>query len=623
MIDDAYVVCTGHGRPFRAGIGLAAACAACVGCSTSDAREATASNSLGGTDTFADMGEAEGGDAGVGFGEEQEFELRLNEAEPPPLTLAMDRDEVAELFGDTAKDVLLLEVESTDLLTNTLNEIKLSCGTDWQLDDSDPNHDCSLTALGQSYVGPGGDWTTSPEYSLVRILTMTPANVVVEGTSLSGLQGLADFLNIGGGFGQIMADALGLARTEEFVSTANLVTSLQKNFLATHPGFNGGSSFEVTLEDALTDMATLADRYGPIGAHPGVLSKDFPPSGVAFGPDFQMTAIADSNLLLLDGVDLSDGKEFINTVVDNTGPTYTDPLEFDFTDPQEFSMEGIVDQLQVDLRFAMPEDPTFVETCLQDPCKPNLPGNPIGNSVWAREPWTLEYVVAEAAKVQYQNREYEVKYLLGSAEIRIGKNGDPKGWVEYDILLNLGNPPQDQYTWESIMEVAQVALHEPPGFSFAEGDADVAFTLEDVEIGLDGAEVEASVRPYLQDQASELANYLLGDYKKNNAPVEFYLRRADDGNTYLFFVAPEDLDDTAPYEYVRPGFFASAGMDDSMKASATEIPGVGDTVHEKLAITAGETVVYAEDDTGTRYRIRVVADAPDDDEIQVFVAAEQ
>lgn len=596
---------------------------ACVGCNAGLASEATrGGDSLGGTDTFGDMGEADG-DAGVGFGNEQEFELRLNETAPPPLPLEMNREEVAELFGDTAKDVLLLEVESTDLLTNTLNEIKVSCGTDWQFDDADPNHDCSLTPLGQSYVGPGGDWTTSPEYSLIRILTMTPANVVVDGTSLSGLQGLADFLNIGGGFGQIMADGLGIARTQEFVSTASLVRSLQKNFLGSHPGFDGGSTFEITLEDALTDMATLADRYGPVGDHPGVINDAFPPYGVAFGPDFKMTAIAESNLLLLDGIDLSDGKEFINTVVDNTGPTYADPLEFDFTDPAKFSMEGIVDQLQVDLRFAMPEDPTFVDTCLQDPCQANLPGSPVGNSVWARKPWTLEYVVAEAAKMQYQNREYEVTYLLGSAEIRIGKNGDPTGWVEYDVLLNLGNPPQDQYIWESIMEVAQVALHEPPDFSFPEGDANVAFTLEDVEVGLDGSEVEASVRPYLQDQASELADYLLGDYKKNNAPVEFYLRRADDGNTYLFFVAPEDLDDAAPYEYLRPGFFASAGMDDAMKVSSTEIPGVGDTLHEKLRLTEGETVVYAEDDTGTRYRIRVIADGPDDDEIQVFVAAEQ
>jgi len=624
MIETNAVVRAGCLRPFRVAIGFLAVTTTVLGCSVDDGVGRTRGNGSLGTDSLGD-GDADGdeaGDAGVGFGEEQGFELRLNEATPPPLPLEMDRDEVAELFGDTAKDVLLLEVESTDLLTNTLNTIKNACGTDWQNDSSDPNHDCSQTALGQSFQGPGGDWKTSAEYSMIRILTMTPANVVVAGTSLSRLQGVADFLNIGGGFGQIMADSLGLARTQEFVSTANLVWSLQKNFLATHPAFNGQSKFEITLEDALTDMGTLADRYGPVGGHPGVISPDYPPFGVAFDDDFKMTAVAQTNLLLLDGIDLSDGKEFINTVVDNTGPTFDDPLEFDFTDPEKFSMTGIVDNLQIDLRFAMPEDDTFVETCLESPCKANLPGNPVGNSVWTREPWTLEYVVAEAAMHQYENRQAHLEYLLGTAEILIGQGGDPGGWVVYDILLNFGSPPDDQYVWESIMEVAQVAQHESPDFSFAEGAADVAFTLQDVEVGLDGSEVEQSVRPYLQDQASELAGFLLGDYKKNNAPVEFYFRRADDGNTYLFFVTADDLQETATYAYDRPGFFSSAGMEDAMKVSSTSIPGVGDDSHEKLAISTGETVVYAEDDTGTRYRIRVVADGPDDDAIDVYVAAE-
>ena len=54
------------------------------------------------------------------WGPEQEYELRLGSEEVPPLTLAMSRDEVEELFGSRADEVLLMELDSTALLENTL-----------------------------------------------------------------------------------------------------------------------------------------------------------------------------------------------------------------------------------------------------------------------------------------------------------------------------------------------------------------------------------------------------------------------------------------------------------------------------------------------------------------------
>ena len=94
----------------------------------------------------------------------------------------MDRAQVTAVWP-RGPEILLLELDSTALLTNTLLAVKNSCGTQWQLDQPNPNHDCSLTALGQSYEGQDGTWQTSAEYSLVRILTMTPANARVQGTS--------------------------------------------------------------------------------------------------------------------------------------------------------------------------------------------------------------------------------------------------------------------------------------------------------------------------------------------------------------------------------------------------------------------------------------------------------
>src|ERR1043165_2063530 len=87
------------------------------------------------------------------FGPEQTFDVRVNDDVPPPLVLQMNRDEVAQLFGDRADEVLLLELDSTTLLTETLDQIKNACGQFWREDDPDPGHDCSLTPLGQTFMG--------------------------------------------------------------------------------------------------------------------------------------------------------------------------------------------------------------------------------------------------------------------------------------------------------------------------------------------------------------------------------------------------------------------------------------------------------------------------------------
>ena len=139
---------------------------------------------------------------------EIEYTLRLDDTLPPPLDMALDKAEVRELLGSVADDILLVEIDSGPMLFSALDAVKTACGTDWQRDASDPRHDCSQTALGQTFTGPDGTWKSSAEYAMVRILTMTPANSVVSGTSIEGLQDTADFLEIGGGFAQILSDSL-------------------------------------------------------------------------------------------------------------------------------------------------------------------------------------------------------------------------------------------------------------------------------------------------------------------------------------------------------------------------------------------------------------------------------
>ena len=559
------------------------------------------------------------------FGPEQSFELRLQESTPPPLTLSMNRDEVAELFGDRAGDILLLELDPTTLLTEALERIKHACGENWQQDNENPHHDCSLTPLGQTFAGPDGTWQTSPEYALVRILTMTPANVVVDGTSSESLRAVADFLNVGGGYSEILAQVLGIPRTQSVVSTPGLVQALHEHFVGTHPNISADGKLGITLQDALSDLASLSDRYGPIDDHPGIIDPSLMPHGEVLAADFHMSVVAESNLRVVDGVDASTGKKgFMSVVVDSTGPTYDDEIEFDFTNENTFSITGLVEDPHVDLRFSTGEATKFVSSCLGNPpCQGNTIESPVGSeSVWALDPWMLEYDIAAGAYNDYHARTFHGSYLLGSANIDLGQDGAPPGWLTYDILLNLGSPPEDQYVWETILEVAQVALHNPPTATFPEGSIKVAFTLEDVPVGLSGAEAAQAVRPYLQEQASELSDVLLGDYEKNNDPVDVFYRRGENGIPYLFFVAASDMLDPSDYAYAKPGFFSDPRLTADSQTSRTEMSGVADQIHHKLELPVGETITYFADNGGTVFRARVVREA-NDDTVTVFIAAKE
>ena len=603
-------------------LGLAAACG---GGAETNATGSSSMTSVGGSDSDATGGESDSasesdGDPGV-FGDEQEIALRLNDAAVPPLSLALNRDQVSELFGDSSKEILLVEVDSTPLLMNAMTEITYACGDKWKLDSPNPQHDCSLTPLGQTFKGPDSTWKTSAEYSLVRLLTMTPANSKVKGTSIAGMQQLADLLGVGGGFAQILSESLGLPRTTPFVPTDVMVKAIQSDLLGSHPAIGGdGTTLPVTLYDALTDLASLADKFGPAGDHPGLLDPEFPTKSVVLGPDFSMNMSAASNLRLLDGADLSAAggnlKGYMSTVVDVTPPTFDDELEFDFSDPTKFSITGVVEEPTVDMRFAVYEHPTFVGSCVSDDkCKKNLPGQQVvAGTAWSVAPWLAEHIIVHAAHLRYADRIFDKCYeilFVCSAQVTIGPAGkypqNPTGWSVFDVFLNLGNPPKDQYVWELLSEVAQVALHTPPSGDIPEGKANVAFTLTDIPIGVSGSAIAEAARPFLQEQAAKLSDLILGDYWKNNDPVDLYYRRGADSTPYLFFVAPEDLPPGAAYTYARPGFFTCPELSDACKASALVLGGAGDTIHEKIAVPAGETVLYVQDDQGDTYRLRVIA----------------
>ena len=548
--------------------------------------------------------------------DERTFTLRINDTPSAPLQLDMNRAEVAELLGPVARDIVLLELDPLPLLRNIMREVKSACGTDWQRDVPNPEYDCSGTALGQTFAAPA---LQSPEFALIRVLTMTSANVLVQGTSIDFLQQVADEFDIGGGFSQILADTLQIERTAEIVPSNAIVASLRENLLVPHPNTVNGGRIRVTLHDALNDLATLSETLGPVPGHPGVLDPASTPQGAVFGPDFRMQVIADSNIRVVDGVKASGGLDNLNLLVDTTGPSFDDPLEFDFERPERFTITGLVPEPTVDMRFAIFEHDRFAPACAGDEgCKRNTPASPWGNtSVWRLPPHSLEYITAYAALLTYgQLRGHQCYIACAATEISIGQDGDPAGWTVFGIPFDLG--PKSQYVWEFIGEVAQVALHGPGGRDFAEGEVDVKFTLSGVVAGITGEQAAEATRPFLQQQGPALAHFILGNFRERSGAVDFYYRRADDGTAMLYFVAPEDLAEGLGYGWQAPGFFADVAL--TQKVSATQIEGVADTAHEKLIIEGGEQTVYMQDDTGRRFRLRINAASPGHPSIDVAVS---
>jgi hypothetical protein len=241
--------------------------------------------------------------------------------------------------------------------------------------------------------------------------------------------------------------------------------------------------------------------------------------------------------------------------------------------------------------------------------------------VWAQPRHQVETLIAGSAYEQYRTRanvRNEYRWLLGiikAAEVTVGRN-NPPGWATFSTFLDIGSPPESQYLWELILEVGQVALHNFSGQTLAEGRANVAFTLQDVDVGMSASEIRAAMRPELQRQRHVLSDKLLGDYEENNGAVDFTYRRGADGAPYLYFTAASDpLPDDA-YTYEKPGFFADEAL--TTKLSSTAAGTSGDSAHEKLKLENGETTVYVSDETGSIFRLRCVVGAGDD--IQVFVA---
>lgn len=461
------------------------------------------------------------------------------------------------------------------------------------------------------------DTLAPAERNMIRLINMTPDSADLGETSMEQLLDLAPKIGIAAP--SVLADAIGIAPEEPFLSDGVVTEAVMAGVIASHPNVEvrrGAINdahpdglytvpyghIPVTLEDAASDMAALQVRMGLYDEggryHPGFVAGTT--VAKVLSDDFQMVLRASTNALPFKGVDLTSAEVGSVSSIGRDGGGL-----FDFSDPEWLRIEGLAEETIInEMTFQILEYPEWVQPGVQP-----LPA-PRGNSqVWQLPPWTLERVVAQASLDAFGDAKYFREYVLGG-EALFSVTMD-QGWMALDTRGNLGSPPPAQYIWDLLLEAAQVRLHDE---GLAEGEANVRFALRDVPVGVTTEQLEAAIRRNLEEDPSGLvttASALLD--QTAGAPDFFYVRpRASVGpdleGDWLYYVTVDDIpvDEAGaplrdPARYAKPGFYADPALTEKV-SSPYEVD--GDSTHEKIRVEVGSRV-YCADDDGATYEVIV------------------
>ena len=452
-----------------------------------------------------------------------------------------------------------------------------------------------------------------------KLLSMTADNAALEGTKLEEMIALAGAVGLPPA--KVLAKMMQTGVTDNTIPFDVVADVFLELLLGSHPNAQqrkgvvdkehpdglhpiAPKSLPITLGDVVYSFETLPTRFGPVGDHPGFVIAA---SGITKGEDaFKMTVRVNLNALPYKGVDLT--SSHIASV--NSTDSQIEHV-FDFSDPKWMTIEGLTDTLEIaEMTVRILENDAFIPG--GDVREPT----PLGDSpAWDLPDWEFERIIIEMARrrtalIGAHCDDYE----LGTGVQAFSACLDMTGWTEMKTFTDIGNPPPPAYFWDVLVEVAQVRLHDPASPSdppIAEGAADVEFTLRNVQIPLDEAELLAGIQKNFAANPLALAD--MAELLNNNAEgdADFYYYRPDASNgadiqgDYLYFVTEDDLRTDAegalirPYAYAHPGFYADSGLTTKLSTS-TEID--GDTTHEKLKVTPG-LAVFTEDDAGQIYRL--------------------
>lgn len=535
--------------------------------------------------------------AALEVGQSREVELRYLRFDVTNFTQTLTRDDILALPADVQDRLWLLDLDlrsgpqTPRLLDNALEAIK-------QLDPA------TLTPAARN---------------MQALLKMTPDSAQLEGTSLEELIGLAPLLGLAPQ--RVLADLLGIDVEDEILSPATVSQAVLDQVISTHPHARTRlgprtadnpegiypvtpGTLPLTLADAASDFASLAERYGPVFEdgvyHPGFIAGQT--KAQVLLPDFSMTVRANANALPYKGVDLTNAS--VASV--NSVRSQIEHL-FDFGDPEWLVIEGLVPGEPVieELTFRIVEDDRFVYGGHSP-----IPAGIGSSQGWTLAPWTVERLVLGGARNAFASQSATVSYTQPGHVDPLFLATVTSGWQTISVTGGVGSPPAPSYLWDLLLEVAQIRLHDG---GIAEGDADVEFTIRDVPVGTDTDAIERTMRENLASDPVSLlaiANTILDSTK---GEADFYYVRTQAGadpsiaGDWLFFLAEGDIpnDDAAnpirPYDYAHPGFYADEAL--TVRRSAfTSVD--GDVEHEKVRIVPGD-VLYCEGTGGAVYRLEV------------------
>ncbi len=455
--------------------------------------------------------------------------------------------------------------------------------------------------------------------NLQRLITMTPNNANLQGTSMEPLVGIS--ASIGIAPQDAVRDLMQSPDADGPVIPRDIAArGLLDNLISTHPNAQfrtapDGSqipiaphSIPIRLGDVVDNFARTAERFGPTvlpdgRTHPGFMSAA---SGFAVAEDqFSMTVLVNANALPYKGVDLSLGTtaslNSLGSQIERVFPT---------DDPNWLKVKGMVEQPSIgSVTLQIQESPQrFAVGTTREPL-------PFGNSgVWAADPWLIERLVGDMAYTQADRMEAKcVTYRTATNAVIYNACMDETGWVTFETFNNVGSPPAPAYIWDIMLEMAQVRLHDQ---GLAEGQANATLTLSNLPLGVDAEQLVTQIRTNIAHNPAALRELAEAANQNTRGEVDFYLYQplVPEGSAaptspqdWLYFITETDIPRTEtgrvrPYAYAHPGFFADPGLTQQLGALVAQD---GDTTHLKMQVVEGATF-YCQDDVGAVYQIRTL-----------------
>jgi hypothetical protein len=525
-------------------------------------------------------------------GEVREVDLRYLRLDVEGFAKTNTLEQLRAMPRRVLQDVWLLDLDARPLMINALEALR----------DLPDEEVAALSPAAQN---------------MRRLVLMTPDNAELEGTNLEELIEISGAIGIPSA--KCLADLLEIQVTDPFIPIEVVADVMLANVVATHPNAQSRRGkvdaehpdgmypvapghIPLTLADVITNFEDMADHFGPTDGHPGFVLEA---RGITVVEDeFQMTSKVNANALPFKGVDLTTGDTAsVNSVGGQIETVH------DFSDPDWMTITGLVPVPKVEfLSFGVIENDAWIEGGTTREPAPN--GSSTG---WELPGWEFERLLLEMAKASVAQTPADCDdYELGTGVTAFTGCIEDDGWVTLETFNGVGSPPPPAYIWDLELELAQVRLHDG---GIPEGEADVAMSMHDVEVGVPPEELIEQVKKNVEANPEALREFatLLTDSTVGNADF-FYVRGidslpADERGDWLFFVAPEDIaidEDGNPVrdydDYASPGFFSDPEL--TMKVSDTQLVD-GDALREKVRIAPGD-VLYVEDDDGRLMRIDVL-----------------